>query len=122
MNHVSLVGRLVQSPSLKTLQDGNCVTRFNVAVDRYFSSAQKEEKKSEGKATADFPRIVVWGRQAENCCKFLEKGSMISISGRVNTSIYEGNGGEHVYSTEIVGDRIRFLDAPKRHEAPDAIQ
>lgn len=110
MNQVSLVGRIVQNPELKNLQDGNSVTKFNIAIDRYLALAQKEEKKSEGKATADFPRVIVWGKQAENCCKYLSKGSMVSITGRVSTSVFENSDGENVYITEIVGERVQFLD------------
>ncbi|MBM7562697.1 single-stranded DNA-binding protein [Fusibacter tunisiensis] len=110
MNQVSLVGRLTLTPELKTFQDGNCVTKFNLAVDRYLSGVQKEEKKSEGKATADFPRIIVWGKQAENCCKYLKKGSMTSVVGRVVTSSFENNEGDMVYMTEIVAERVQFLD------------
>jgi single-strand DNA-binding protein len=111
MNQVSLVGRLVQNPELKVLQDGNCVTKFNIAIDRYLAIAQKEEKRSEGKATADFPRVIVWGKQAENCCKYLMKGAMVCIAGRVSTSVYENADGENVYLTEIVGERVQFLES-----------
>ena len=111
MNQISLVGRMVQNPELKTLQDGNCMTKFNIAIDRYLASSQKEEKKNEGKATADFPRITVWGKQAENCCKYLAKGAMVSITGRVSTSVYENVEGENVYLTEIIGERVQFLES-----------
>jgi single-strand DNA-binding protein len=111
MNQVSLVGRLTVSPELRTFQDGNCVTKFNLAVDRYLSVVQREEKKNEGKATADFPRVIVWGKQAENCCRYLKKGSVTSVVGRVVTSSYENSEGEMVYLTEIVADRVQFLDS-----------
>lgn len=110
MNQVSLVGRLTHSPELKTLQDGNSVSKFNLAIDRYLALAQKEEKKNEGKATADFPRVVVWGKQAENCCKYLVKGAMVSIAGRVSTSTYEKQDGEMAYVTEIIAERVQFLE------------
>ena len=123
MNQVSLVGRIVQNPELKNLQDGNSVTKFNLAIDRYLALAQKEEKKNEGKATADFPRVIVWGKQAENCCKYLSKGSMVSITGRVSTSVYENADGENVYMTEIVGERVQFLDpAGSEHRKQVAIE
>ncbi len=111
MNHVSLVGRLTQEPELKTLQDGNTVTKFNLAIDRYLGKELKEEKKNEGKATADFPRVIVWGKQAENCCKYLSKGAMVSVIGRVSTSIYENSEGDSVYITEIVAERVQFLES-----------
>ncbi len=111
MNQVSLVGRITHTPELKQLHDGNTVTKFNLAIDRYLASSQKEEKKNEGKQTADFPRVVVWGKQAENCCKYLEKGALISVVGRVNTSVYEKDTGENAYVTEIVGERVHFLES-----------
>lgn len=111
MNQVSLVGRLVQDPELRELDDGVTYSRFNLAVDRYLGAAQRKEKQSEGKATADFPRIVVWGRQADNCSKYLQKGSMVSLQGRIVTSVYENKNGENVYSTEIMGERVQFLSS-----------
>lgn len=117
MNQVSLVGRLVQDPELRVLEDGVTFSRFNIAVDRYLGSAQRREKKSEGKVTADFPRIVVWGKQADNCSKFLSKGSLISLQGRLTTSIYENKHGDSVYSTEIIGERVEFLNFnPERNK------
>jgi len=110
MNNVSLIGRLVQDPTLKQTHENKSVTQFNLAINRYMSYSQKEEKRQEGKSTADFPRIVAWGKTAENCCKYLQKGAMVSITGRVTTSSYENSSGEMVYSTDIVADRITFLE------------
>ncbi|MDO4799928.1 MAG: single-stranded DNA-binding protein [Bacillota bacterium] len=110
MNQVTLVGRVVQDPELKEIREGVSITRFNLAVDRYLGSAQRNEKKSEGKVTADFPRIVVWGKQAQNCSKFLKKGSLISLQGRVATSMYENAHGDNVFVTEIVGEKVQFLN------------
>jgi single-strand DNA-binding protein len=110
MNNVSLIGRLVQNPTLKQTQENKSVTQFNLAINRYMSYAQKEEKRQEGKSTADFPRIVVWGKTAENCCKYLQKGAMVSVTGKVTTSSYENNVGEMVYTTDILADRVTFLE------------
>lgn len=107
MNTVSLVGRLVRDPDAKRVDNDLALSKFSIAVDRYFG-AQKQERQSLGKVTADFPRIVVWGRQAENCAKYLRKGSLVSVQGRIVTSMYEKDG-ENVYSTEVLGDKIRFL-------------
>ena len=111
MNNVSLVGRLTQAPELKLIGEEKYVTKFNLAVDRYLGSTQKDEKRSEGKPTADFPRITVWGKTAENCCKYLDKGALISITGKVATSKFEKEDGEVVYMTEIVADRVQFLES-----------
>lgn len=113
MNQVSLVGRITHDLELRTLQDGKCVTKFNLAIDRYLNQAAKEEKRSEGKQTADFPRVVLWGKQAENTCKYLKKGALVCISGRVSTTSYEKPEGDIAYVTEIIGERIQFLENVK---------
>ncbi len=113
MNNVSLVGRVVQTPELKVFGEGNCLTRFNLAINRYQAQAQKEEKMKEGKQTADFPQITVWGKAAENCCKYLLKGALISIVGKVSTSNYENAEGEMVYITDIVASKVTFLESFK---------
>lgn len=113
MNQVTLVGRVVQDPVSMGLTDGNSVARFNVAVDRYYGHAQKEEKKKEGKAVADFPRVVVWGKQADNAAKYLKKGSLISIAGKISTGSYEQEGVKK-YVTEIVANSVEYLSIAKR--------
>ncbi len=111
MNNVSLVGRITQVPELKLIGEERFCTKFNLAVERYLGSSQKDEKRSEGKPTADFPRITVWGKNAENCCKYLDKGALVSITGKVSTSRFEKEDGDIVYMTEIVADRVQFLDS-----------
>ena len=110
MNNVSLIGRLVQTPELKQTSEGRSFTQFSLAIDRYMSQAQKEEKKQEGKSTADFPRIFAWSKTAENCCKYLKKGALISVSGKITTSSYENQVGDMIYNTDVTADRIIFLD------------
>lgn len=120
MNTVSLVGRVVQNPEERHVDGEMTYSKFNIAIDRYFG-AQKAERQSMGKVTADFPRIVVWGRQAENCVKFLRKGSLVSVQGRIITSVYEKDG-EHVYSTEILGEKVKFLSHKKEEEYIDSYE
>ncbi len=111
MNQVSLVGTVVQDPEERMSANNLKFSKFNVAVDRYFGS-QKAERQSLGKPTADFPRIVVWGKQAEKCVKYLKKGSLISIEGKIITSVYEKEG-MNIYSTEILGEKIKMLPSSK---------
>lgn len=111
MNNVSLVGRITHDLEMKILGDDKQCTKFNLAVDRYLGNAQKDEKKSEGKQIADFPRIVAWGKIADNCCKYLTKGALISITGRVSTNRFEKEDGEISYITEIVAEKVQFLES-----------
>ena len=75
------------------------VARFTIAINRM--------KKDGG---ADFPNIVVFGKQAENCEKYLRKGSKVGIEGRIQTGSYEKDDGTRVYTTDVVAERVEFLN------------
>ena len=102
MNKVILVGNLSRDPELTTTNGGVSVCRFTIAVQRRFQNA-------EGERDADFLNIVVWRGLAENCHKFLKKGSKCAVVGRIQTSSYEGQDGSRRYVTEIMADEIEFL-------------
>ena len=87
------------------------------------SKDKKAEMVSNNQPTADFINVVVWGRQAENANAYLEKGSQVAVSGRIQTSSYEAQDGTKRYKTEIVADRIEFLTpASKNKQQPEATQ
>ena len=102
MNKVIIVGNLSRDPELTTTNGGISVCRFTVAVQRRFQNA-------EGERDADFLNVVVWRAQAENCHKFLKKGSKCGVVGRLQTSSYEGQDGNKRYVTEIIADEVEFL-------------
>ena len=111
MNNAVLIGLLVRDPELRYLPNrGNAVVRFTLAVDKQLSREKKAEMESKGQPTADFINIVVWGKQAENANEFLKKGSMCAVSGRIQTGSYEAKDGTKRYTTDIVADRVQFLD------------
>ncbi len=111
MNNVVLIGRLTADPELRFLPgNGRAVANFSVAVDKGLSRDKKLEMEQQGKPTADFPRIVVWGKQAENCANYLTKGRLVAIRGRIQTRSYENAQGQRVYITEVVADRVEFLE------------
>ncbi len=123
MNKVILVGNLSKDPELSTTNGGISVCRFTVAVQRRFQN-------SEGERDADFLNVVVWRGQAENCHKFLKKGSKCGVVGRIQTSSYEGQDGNKRYVTEIIADEVEFLStkssagdsvAEERQEAPKKV-
>jgi single-strand DNA-binding protein len=113
MNKVILIGNLTRDPELATTNSGVSVCRFSIAVQRRFQNA-------EGEREADFFNIVVWRAQAENCHKFLKKGSKCAVTGRLQNSSYEANDGSKRYTTEIVADEVEFLGA-KPEGAGDAM-
>ncbi|MBS4534411.1 single-stranded DNA-binding protein [Clostridium sp. D2Q-14] len=111
MNKVVLIGRLTADPELRFLPgNGTAVSTFNLAVDKNLSKEKRQELEQQGKPTADFPRIVVWGRQAENCANYLSKGRLVAIDGRIQTGSYENSQGQRVYTTEVVAERVQFLE------------
>ncbi len=109
MNNVTLIGRLVNDPELKSVGKTS-LTQFTLAVDKGLSKSKKDDFQSQGKATADFPRIKVWGKQAENCSNYLAKGRLVAISGRLETGSYEKEDGSKVYTTDINAFNVQFLE------------
>ena len=102
MNSVILIGRLTRDPELSyTPNTQTAVCRFTIAVDR--PRRQGED------AGADFIRINVWGKQAETCDRYLSKGRQVAIMGRIQTGSYKDRGGQTVYTTDVVADRVEFL-------------
>jgi single-strand DNA-binding protein len=117
MNSVNLLGRLARDPELKFIPTtGMAVTKFILAVDRELSKDKKQEAVNQGKQTADFISITVFGKQAENCANFLVKGGQCAISGRISSGSYTTQTGEKRYTTEILADRIEFLGGNKKNE------
>ena len=106
MNKVILIGNLSRDPEITTTNGGVSVCRFSIAVQRRFQN-------SEGEREADFINIVVWRGQAENCHKFLKKGSKCAIVGRIQTSNYEAQDGSRRYVTEVVADEVEFISTAR---------
>ena len=103
MNSVVLIGRLTRDPEVRYISESQmAVATFTVAIDRPVRSGQ--EKKT------DFPRVTVFGRQAENCEKFLAKGRLVGVQGRIQTGRYTNRDGATVYTTDVVADRVEFLE------------
>ena len=110
MNRVCLVGRLTAKPELRYTGSNIPYTRFSVAVNRTFSNAQGERE-------TDFINVIVWRRQAENVANYLDKGSQVSIEGRLQTGSYTDKDGNKRYTTDVAADSVQFLDTKKQTEA-----
>lgn len=112
MNSVNLIGHLTRDPELRYTQSNQTVCTFTLAVDKGLSRDKREESESVGKPTADFPRIMVWGKQAENVSRYLSKGSQCGVIGRIQTGSYQDKEtGKTVYTTDVIADRVEFLDS-----------
>lgn len=107
VNKVIIVGRLGADPELKQVGNSQSVARLNVATSENWTGkdGQKQER-------TEWHRIVVWGRQAENCAKHLSKGRQVYVEGRLQTRSWEDTqSGQKKYATEIVATTVQFLGA-----------
>ena len=103
MNAVSLIGRLCADPQIRVNAESQmAVARFSIAIDR------GKDKSGESRGT-DFPNIVCFGKTAELVEKFVSKGRLVGINGRIQTGKYEKDG-KTVYTTDVLADRVEFLD------------
>ena len=108
LNRVTIIGHLGQDPGLRYLSNGQAVGRFSVATDE--SYAGREGNRHEH---VEWHQIVVFGKVAETCEKYLVKGRQVYVEGRLRTREYEAknNGGKR-QRTEIVASRVQFLGTP----------
>lgn len=111
MNKVILIGRLTKDIELKKTQSGASVTSFTVAVNRAYQSQDANQP------TADFINCVAWNRTAELMSQYIGKGSQIAVEGRIQTRNYDNQEGRRVYVTEVVVDRVQFLDSRQNRPA-----
>lgn len=103
MNKVCLVGRLTRDPEIRyTSESQTAVTRFTVAVNRPF--------RRDGQQEADFLPVVVFGKPAEVVHKYITKGRLVSVSGRLQSRTWDDQEGQRHYTYEVVADEVGFLD------------
>lgn len=105
MNNVQLIGRLTKDPELRYSTGNNqtAICRFALAINSGYGDNQR----------TDYPNIVVFGRQAENCEKFLTKGSLCAITGRIQTGSYTNRDNQKVYTTDVIATSVEFLSSNK---------
>lgn len=115
MNNVTLIGRLTKDPEIRYTRDQTAVATFTVAINR------GKDKNGEDRG-ADFPRVVAYGRTAENCERFLAKGRLVGVQGRIQTGSYTNKDGATVYTTDVVADRVEFLEWGDRNEGGGGYQ
>lgn len=102
MNKCILIGNLTKDPEISTTSNGVSVCRFTLAVTRRYSN-------SEGERDTDFINIVAWRALADNCHKFIKKGSKVAVVGNIQSRSYDATDGTKRYVTEIVAEEVEFL-------------
>jgi single-strand DNA-binding protein len=103
VNRVILIGNLGRDPELRYTQSGQPLTRFSLATNERFKQGDDWQERTE------WHRVVVWGKQAENCAQYLQKGRSVYIEGRLQTRDWEDKEGNKRQTTEIVAQTVQFL-------------
>lgn len=116
MNNVILIGRLTKTPELRYTQTGLAVARFSLAVDRKF--AKKNDTNS---TTTDFFNVVVFGKMAENMSKYLQKGKLVCVKGRLQNDNYTDKDGIKHYNVDIITEEIQFLQWGDKKSSDSAV-
>ena len=112
MNKVALIGRLTKDVDVKYTQSSNTqVSHFTLAVNRRFVKEGEERQ-------ADFIKIVSWGKTAEFCSKYFNKGQQVAVVGRIQTRNWDDDQGQKHYATEVVAEEVYFADSKKEMQEP----
>jgi single-strand DNA-binding protein len=109
INQVTLVGRLTKDPELKITQDGTAVANVTLAVSRNY-------RNNNGEIETDFVQCTLWRKTAENTVQYCRKGTIIGITGRIQTRSYENHEGRKIYVTDVVADNVRFLSSKSQEK------
>jgi single-strand DNA-binding protein len=108
LNKVLLIGNLTRPPELRYTPSGTAVTDLRLAVNRNYSTQSGERRED-----TCFLTVVVWGKQAESCSEYLDKGSQIFVEGRLQTRDWEAKDGQKRSVTEVVAERVQFMSRTK---------
>jgi len=109
MNQFWGVGRLVAKPETKTSENGKSYLNFTIAVPRSYKNA-------DGEYETDFLDVVAFGQIADATAEYCQKGDMVGVKGRIETSVYENESGEKRKSTQLIADKVSFLSASKEKD------
>lgn len=115
VNKVIVIGRLGSDPEVKTISTGNTVARLSVAT-----SDQWTDKEGQKQERTEWHRVVVWGKLAELCGKYLSKGRQVYLEGRLQTRSWEDQQGVKKYTTEIVAQTVQFLGGGQQSQSQDS--
>jgi len=114
LNKIMVIGNLGTDPEMRFTPSGNQVTSFRLAATRNYTTSEGERRQE-----TEWFTVTTWGKQAETCNQFLAKGRRAYVEGRLRTSSWEGQDGQKRFKTEIIADRVIFLDRPGAAPLPE---
>lgn len=112
LNRAQIIGRLGKPVEMKYGQSGNAIALLTVATDESYT-----DKLGQRQSVTEWHRVVAYGKTAENCGQYLDKGSLVYVEGKLSTRKWQDSAGQQRFSTEIIADRVQFLDR-KNNETP----
>jgi len=115
VNKVIVLGRLGQDPEVKQVNNSNTVCRISVATSEAWKG-----KDGQAQERTEWHRIVIWGKLAEICGKYLSKGRQVYVEGRLETRSWEDDKGQKKYATEIVASKVEFIGGGTTIDRTDA--
>ncbi len=114
LNKVMIIGNVGNDPEMRFTPNGNPVTSFRVATNRVYTTPEGERKQE-----TDWFTVVSWNKLAEQCNQFLNKGRLVYVEGRLHNRSWEGQDGQKHYRTEVIANRVTFLDRQASTPLPD---
>jgi single-strand DNA-binding protein len=114
LNKVVLIGRLGRDPEVRTTQKGKTVSNFSLATETY--------RGANAEKITEWHQIVAFGKMAEQCNRYLNKGRMVCVEGALQTRTWEKTPGDKKYFTNIVASRVMFLDSGGSTETPHLLE
>ncbi|MFP8918431.1 single-stranded DNA-binding protein [Enterococcus innesii] len=115
INNVTLVGRLTKDPDLRYTANGTGVATFTLAINRNFTNQAGERE-------ADFVQCVIWRKPAETLANYARKGTLLGVTGRIQTRFYDNQQGQRVYVTEVVAENFQLLESKATSEQRQSTQ
>ena len=109
LNQIVIAGRLTKDPEIVTTENGKKRTFITVAVPRSY-------KNVDGTSDTDFIKCTLWKGIAETTCEYCKKGDIVGIKGRIQSSNYENDDGEKVYTMDVIAEKVSFLSSKKTDE------
>ncbi len=114
LNKVMIIGNVGNEPEMRFTPNGNPVTSFRVATNHIYTTPDGERKQE-----TEWFSVVAWGRLAEQCNQFLTKGRLVYAEGRLRTRSWETQDGQKHYRTEVIANRVTFLDRQAAAALPE---
>jgi single-strand DNA-binding protein len=112
INQVTIVGRLTRDPEAKVTSEGIPFAHVTLAVNRQYRNQNGEQE-------ADFISCTLWRKAAQNTAQYCRKGSVVGITGRIQTRHYDTQEGKRIYITEVIADTVRFLSSKPHIETKE---